>query len=215
MILPSIHENKSPVVIWDMGGILYHFFTEVLVKKGEAEGWPMDKIPLGPTGTISDPDYKALSIGKINEPEYVKRLVKLFSRHGIDYCPYDDADLAPPPERTEVWSLIDTINKLHWRQMLLTNDASNWLGKGWWEKWPHRHLFDYMVDVKNVGVSKPSPDPYLACLDKFGVPSSDCIFIDDMHVNCAGAEAVGMQSHWFDITDPPSTIAKLKVRLGI
>ncbi len=41
------------------------------------------------------------------------------------------------------------------------------------------------------------------------------IFIDDMAVNCRGAEAVGMQSHLFDITKPEDSITSLLDRLGL
>lgn len=202
-------------MIWDMGGILYRFFTEVLVEKGAIKGWPLDKLPLGPTGLIPDPHYLALDRGEIKEPEYVKRLVKEFSRQGIDYLPYEDVELAPPPLRAETWKLVEKIRNAGLRQMLLTNDATVWLGERWWETWPHIHLFDGVVDVKNVGVPKPSPEPYLACLEKLDVRPDDCIFIDDMHVNCSGAEAVGMSSYWFDISAPEAAAAELGARLEL
>ena len=98
--------------------------------------------------------------------------------------------------------------------MLLTNDASNWLGVNWWDTWPRRHFFEGVVDVTN-GSRKPSPEPYLACLEKLDVLPEECIFIDDMHANCSGAEAVGMQSYWYDVTDPKAAVEGLSSRLGI
>ena len=206
-----MQQNKIPsAVIWDMGGILFHFFTEVLVAYGEDNDWPLEEIPLGPTGRIPDPHYVALDRGDINEPEYIKRLNIEFSRHGIDYVPYQ----IRPPERPESWALVDRAQKAGRRQMLLTNDASNWLGVNWWDTWPRRHFFEGVVDVTN-GSRKPSPEPYLACLEKLDVLPEECIFIDDMHANCSGAEAVGMQSYWYDVTDPKAAVEGLSSRLGI
>ena len=203
-------DNIPSVVIWDMGGILFHFFTEVLVARGKANNWPLDKIPLGPTGEIPDPHYAALDRGDINEPEYVNRIIGEFAKQGIKYIPYK----LRPPERPESWTLVSEIKKSGRRQLLLTNDASNWLGKNWWEAWPRGHFFEGVVDV-TFGVRKPSPEPYLACLEKLNVLPEECIFIDDMHVNCAGAEKVGMQSYWYDVTDPNSSVEGLSARLGL
>jgi hypothetical protein len=36
-----------------------------------------------------------------------------------------------------------------------------------------------------------------------------------MHVNCSGAEAVGMGSYWFDITDVDGAIDGLRRRLAL
>ncbi len=204
-------DNVPSVVIWDMGGILFQFFTEVLVAEGTANNWPLEEIPLGPTGRIADPQYAAMDRGEINEAEYIKLLVKEFSRHGIEWIPYK----IHPPERQETWELIGKFREMGLRQMLLTNDASIWLGNRWWETWPHRHYFEEVVDVKVVGVRKPAPEPYLACIEKLDVRPEECIFIDDMHINCSGAEEVGMQSYWFDITDPKAALKELSERLGM
>lgn len=206
------HQDNVPsVVIWDMGGILFHFFTEDLVAEGNAKDWPLDKIPLGPTGRIPDPHYAAMDRGEIKEPEYLKLLTDELAQQGIEYVPYKNI----PPERRESWELISKIKEFGLRQMLLTNDATNWLGENWWETWHHSHFFDEVVDVKSIGVSKPSPEPYLACLENFDVRPDQCIFVDDLHINCTGAENVGMQSYWFDIANPKAALYGLSYRLGL
>lgn len=75
--------------------------------------------------------------------------------------------------------------------------------------------FDQILDVVTVGVRKPAPEPYLAAAEALGLPAAACLFVDDMQVNCDGAEAVGMASHRFDITDPDGTVVALAARLGI
>lgn len=202
--------NKQSAVIWDMGGILYRFFTEILVETAADKGWPLDKIPLGPTGIIPDTHYMALDRGDIKEPEYIRRLVDELSQQGINYIPYDDPELVPPPLRDEIWLIIEQIKAQGIRQMLLTNDATNWLGEHWWQTWPQRSFFEALVDVKNIGYPKPAPEAYKACLELLNLPPEECLFIDDMHVNCYGAEALGMNSYWFDISNPEKAAAGLK-----
>lgn len=117
--------------------------------------------------------------------------------------------------REDIWLIINKIKSCGIRQIILTNDATNWLGEKWWETWPHMPLFEAVLDVKNIGFAKPLSEAYIACLNELNLPPEECIFIDDMHVNCSGAEAVGMHSYWFDISNPQDAIAGLEAYLNI
>ncbi len=64
-----------------------------------------------------------------------------------------------------------------------------------------------------VGVRKPAPEPYLAVADALGVPTEECLFVDDLPVNCRGAEAVGMESQLFVVTDTKGSLDRLLARL--
>ena len=66
---------------------------------------------------------------------------------------------------------------------------------------PYLHLFDGILASCDVGLLKPDPEIYLAFLEKFGLQAQDCLFIDDMPVNIAGARSVGMYGHCFEKRD--------------
>jgi len=53
-------------------------------------------------------------------------------------------------------------------------------------------LFDSVVISGDVGMHKPEPDIFLLGAERIGVPPAECVFVDDLRENCAGAEAVGM-----------------------
>jgi putative hydrolase of the HAD superfamily len=53
-------------------------------------------------------------------------------------------------------------------------------------------LFDDVVISGEVGLHKPQPEIYGLSSQRLGVAPPDCIFVDDLRENCAGAEAVGM-----------------------
>jgi putative hydrolase of the HAD superfamily len=205
--------SQLPHVIWDMGGIFYRYFTELMVDVAEERGWPLDRIPLGPTGQLPDPDYQRMLDGDLDEPDYLVVIRARLEAEGIDFDP--PTELVWLGEaRAETWSAIEEIGRRGHRQALLTNDASRWLGENWWETWEQREWFDAIVDVVTVGPRKPSPEPYLAIADALGVPPEECLFVDDLPVNCRGAEAVGMRSHLFDITNPESSLNRLLDVLG-
>ena len=204
--------STLPHVIWDMGGILYPYFTELLVETGKARGWPLERLALGPTGSVPDLEYERLLEGDLEESEYVAVIRSRLLAEGIDFDPTGDLDWSDRA-RPETWAAIREISARGHRQAILTNDASTWLGAGWWTTWEEAGRFDVIVDVATVGVRKPSPEPYLAVAAALQVPPEECLFVDDLPVNCRGAEAVGMRSVLFETTDPPGSMARLLASL--
>jgi epoxide hydrolase-like predicted phosphatase len=53
-------------------------------------------------------------------------------------------------------------------------------------------LFDAVVISGDVGLHKPEPEIFLLGAERIGVAPEDCVFVDDLRENCAGAAAVGM-----------------------
>jgi putative hydrolase of the HAD superfamily len=55
-----------------------------------------------------------------------------------------------------------------------------------------RSLFDAIVISGEVGLHKPGPEIFELTLKEIRLPASECVFIDDLKENIAGAEAVGI-----------------------
>jgi epoxide hydrolase-like predicted phosphatase len=53
-------------------------------------------------------------------------------------------------------------------------------------------LFDGVVISGDVGLHKPQPEIFELGAARIGVPAAECVFVDDLRENVAGAEAVGM-----------------------
>ena len=76
-----------------------------------------------------------------------------------------------------------------------------------------RGLFDAVVISAEVGLHKPQPEIYLLAAKRLGVAPDDCVFVDDLRENCAGAEAVGMTAVLH--RDADQTIARVEELLGV
>jgi len=74
-------------------------------------------------------------------------------------------------------------------------------------------LFDAVVISGDVGLHKPQPEIYELGAERLGVAAGDCVFVDDLRENVAGAEAVGMVGVLH--RDAPETVAKLEDLLGV
>ena len=68
--------------------------------------------------------------------------------------------------------------------------------------------FDVIFNTAELGVAKPDPDVFLHVLGELDVTADDALFIDDLHVNVAGATSVGLRAHVH--TDRVSTIDFLR-----
>jgi putative hydrolase of the HAD superfamily len=74
-------------------------------------------------------------------------------------------------------------------------------------------LFDAVVISGDVGMHKPEPEIFLLGAERIGVPPGECVFVDDLRENCAGAEAVGMTAILHRGAD--STLPRLEELLAL
>jgi len=73
------------------------------------------------------------------------------------------------------------------------------------EKFPG--LFDSVVISAEVGMRKPEERIFRHAVGLLGLTPEECVFIDDLEVNVAAAEAFGMTALLH--TDPAATVARL------
>jgi len=60
-------------------------------------------------------------------------------------------------------------------------------------------LFDDVVLSFEVGTRKPEPEIYALAAERAGVRPEECVLVDDLLTNCAGAEAAGWRAvHFVD-----------------
>jgi HAD superfamily hydrolase (TIGR01509 family) len=60
---------------------------------------------------------------------------------------------------------------------------------------PVDEIFELVVDSAFVGMRKPEPEIYQLTLERLAGPSAeDCLFIDDIAINCDAAEALGIRA---------------------
>ena len=94
-----------------------------------------------------------------------------------------------------------------------TGLISNSLGEGRYDRSSFPELFDGVVISGEVGFHKPQPEIYRMGAERVGLPPEECVFVDDLRENCAGAEAVGMTAVLHRGAD--STIAELEQLLDV
>jgi len=74
-------------------------------------------------------------------------------------------------------------------------------------------VLDVIIISGEEGILKPDARIYHLAAERLGVPVADCLFVDDVEENVAGARAAGMQALHF--VSFPSVVLCLSSELGV
>jgi putative hydrolase of the HAD superfamily len=204
------------VVLWDIGQVLYQSPFERFTELERHVGMPDGTLPRGPFVPEGDPEYDRVDSGERDEPEYW-RDIETLARETVPGLQLYDALRELGWEgrgRPVVLELLADI-PTRYRQAVLTNDATKFLGEGWKATWEYADRFEVIIDSLDIGVRKPEVAAYEAAVERLSVPADAVLFIDDLTVNVAGAREAGLQGFRFDTTDPAASVAELRTLLGV
>jgi putative hydrolase of the HAD superfamily len=99
------------------------------------------------------------------------------------------------------------------RMALLTNNVREW-EPYWRSMLPVDEIFELIVDSGFVGMRKPDPEIYELTLARLGGPSpGECLFVDDIALNCRTAEELGMRSIHYRHNE--QAIAQIRAALAL
>jgi epoxide hydrolase-like predicted phosphatase len=193
-------------VISDFGGVLTSPLAGAFAAYQDRSGIPTEQLGEAIRRATDahggqHPLYE-LEKGRISEGEFLRRLEA-----------HLDADVTLAGFR-EVYfehllpnrAMIERMRELRRRGLrtaLLTNNVREWEPL-WRAKIPDvEAIFEEIVDSAFVGVRKPEREIYELTLERLGggLSAADCLFVDDLEVNCEAARELGMHAVHFRDTD--------------
>jgi epoxide hydrolase-like predicted phosphatase len=142
----------------------------------------------------------ALERGEISEAEFQRRLEsRLDGRFDFEHLRRLYFERLEPNRE-----MIDFVRDLRGRGLrtaLCTNNVREWEPL-WRSKLPELdEVFEVVVDSAFVGSRKPEREIYDITLERLGgVRPQECVFVDDIDVNCEGARDLGMHPVRFEET---------------
>jgi putative hydrolase of the HAD superfamily len=107
--------------------------------------------------------------------------------------------------------LMRSLKGRDYRMALLTNNVREW-EPYWRSMLPVDEIFETIVDSGFVGMRKPDPLIYELTLERLGVDADECLFVDDVEVNCEAGRKLGMTVVRFHDND--QAIAEIEAALG-
>ena len=142
----------------------------------------------------------ALERGEISEAEFQRRLEsRLDGRFDFQHLRRLYFERLEP--NREMIEFVRDLRGRGLRTALCTNNVREWEPL-WRSKLPELdEVFEVVVDSAFVGSRKPERKIYDITLERLGgVKPQECVFVDDIDVNCEGARELGMHPVRFEET---------------
>ena len=184
-------------VISDFGGVLtspllqsfaaYQEETGIDFRRfGEAMGRIMER-------TGKHPLFE-LECGRLTQDEFYGQIEAELGDPAISMAAFQDRYFANLHPNEPMIEFMRGLRGRGLRMALLTNNVREW-EPHWRAKIPAiDEIFEVIVDSGFVGMRKPDPRIYELTLERLGdVAAEECVFVDDLDVNCEAAAALGMR----------------------
>jgi len=205
-------------VISDFGGVLTTPLLAAFAAFQDDSGISPEKLGLAMRAGLAEgeeiPLFK-LERGEISEDEFIEGLEEglesvLGHRPHLHHFRQKFWGALHPNE--PMIALMHELKAGGLKMAMLTNNVREWEPL-WRSMLPVDEIFEEIVDSAFVGCRKPEPRIYELTLERIGVPAESCLFIDDLAVNCEGAEAAGMNAVHF--RDNEQAIAEICAVLSL
>ena len=194
----DVDHLRLTTLVLDLGGVVVPTLFEVIEDPS---------FPAGPFG--HDEMYKDVENGHLQERDYWAALAA--SRPDLDVAHLMRACLGI---RDEVRGLLSMFAG-RFKTAALTNDMAHWFGASWSAQFPEFGQFDVLLEAAQSGRLKPDPSVFRWALVALHEQPRNCLFVDDLPSNLAGARAVGMEVEHFDVSDPAGSVKRILKRFGI
>jgi putative hydrolase of the HAD superfamily len=206
-------------VIWDFGGVFTSSPFEAFNRLEAEMGAPKDHIR------------------RVNATNHHENAWALFERNEIDTARFDQlfleestalgfpirgADVLPKLSGELRPRMVAALKacKQHFKVGCITNNVVSMHSPGQNEiqqaagaMGQVMPLFDAIIESSKAGVRKPDPKIYQMMCELLAVDPANCVYLDDLGINCKPAAALGMKA--IKVIGVDQTLAELSVLTGL
>jgi putative hydrolase of the HAD superfamily len=204
----ELHQGAARGLLVDFGGVLttnvFQSFRAFCVAEGLAEDAFADLLRSSPETRAELRKLETNQIGADEFGRHVGPLLGVADTDGLMNRLF--AGIGPEP------AMIDAVRGAR-AAGVRTGLISNSVGSDIYDQALLDELFEAVVISGEVGLHKPQPEIFRLGAERLGLPPDQCVFVDDLRENCAGAEAVGMTAILH--RGPDRTLPELERLLGV
>jgi putative hydrolase of the HAD superfamily len=173
---------QSFVAYQEETGVDFRLFGEAMGRMLERDG--------------AHPLYE-LECGRITEAEFYSGIEAELGG-GLSMAGFQERYFANLHPNEPMIEYMRSLRGRGYRMALLTNNVREWEPL-WRAKIPALdEIFEVIVDSGFVGMRKPDPAIYELTLERLAdIRAEECVFVDDVDVNCEAAVALGMRAVQF------------------
>jgi putative hydrolase of the HAD superfamily len=188
-------------VICDFGGVLTSPLVRGFLAYQEETGVGAEQLGMAMARSTEEhgehPLFE-LERGRISEREFGRRLEQHLEP-GFDLARLSQLYFDHLEPNRPMIELMAQLRERGLRVAMLTNNVREWEAR-WRSLLPELDsIFELVVDSAFVGMRKPEPEIYALTLERLGdVRADECLFVDDLDVNCEAARVAGMKAIRFE-----------------
>ena len=189
-------------VICDFGGVLTTPLGNSFAAWSRESGIPLEdmgKAMAAANERHGEHPLFMLEKGQLDQREFIRRIeAELGGERRLDTL--IDVYFQYLERNPEMIAYMRELRDRGLRMALLTNNVREWEAT-WRAMLPEiDEIFEVVVDSAFVGMRKPEPEIYLLTLERLGggIEPGDCVFIDDIALNCDAARELGMAAVVFE-----------------
>lgn len=215
--------DRCTAMVLDFGGVVTRTLFETHRETETALGLEPGTLTWrGPFAPESDEVWRLMQLGVISERDYWQtRMGEVAALLGETWTAFPEfiararGDNPQAVIRLEALEAIAAAKAGGRKLAILSNELDLFYGKGFRDKLPFLADFDLIVDATYTEILKPDPRAYGFVTDGLGLAASQCVFVDDQLKNIRGAEAAGMKTVHFDVTNPKASYRQALDYLGL
>ena len=206
--------------IFDFGGVITASPFEAFNRLEAERGLPHDLVR---RINAADPDSNAWALlerAEITRAEFDARFAAEAAALGHELRGADVLAVIAGVIRPGMVAALDTIRAAGFKLGCITNNVPGSSGPAMAAdaKAESRYAsifarFDHVIESAKAGVRKPDPRIYAMMCDALAVSPQDCVYLDDLGINCKPAAAMGMAA--IKVTGEAQALKDLAVVLAI
>ena len=203
-------------VISDFGGVLTTPLGNSFAAWSRESGIPLEDLGQALADAAERHGEHPLFVlerGELSEAEFIRRLEhELGDGRTLDGM--TETYFRHLERNHEMIDLMADLRGRGHRMAMLTNNVREWEAR-WRSMIPEiDEIFELVVDSAFVGMRKPEHEIYHLTVDRLGggLRPEDCVFVDDIGLNCDAAREVGMTAVLFETTE--QTRAEIELALA-
>jgi putative hydrolase of the HAD superfamily len=193
-------------VISDFGGVLTTPLVQSFAAVQDETGIPFEELAKA-MARIQEEDGRhplfELETGKLTEVEFLQKLgdsLEPVLGHRPELHRFSEIYFEALHPNGPMIDLMREAKESGHRMGLLTNNVREWEPL-WRSMLPVDEIFEVVVDSGFVGCRKPDREIYDITLERMGVQAGECLFVDDIDVNCEAARDLGMSAVHYQHND--------------
>lgn len=212
--------SKYTHVIFDFGGVITASPFEAFNRLEEERGLPRDFVR---RVNAADPDANAwarFERAEIDAAAFDAQFAAEAKALGYDLAGEAVLAVLAGAVRPAMVAALDTLKAGGFGIACITNNVPSGKGAGMArsealaaEVAAIMARFDHVIESSKVGVRKPDPRIYEMMCEELGVEPANCIYLDDLGINCKPASRLGM--HAIKVTSGDQALADLSAALGV